>query len=391
MPQVKFIASSSAFAKALAQVTPIIATRPLVPAVECALLVGTGSVVGQAASVRIICSNLETTLAVKADVECESNFAALVPAKRLLETLRGLPDQPVTFLLNEETHTVEVRADRSRYMLSGMKPSDFPKVLGLNPKHRALTLPAKVLRAGLLSALVTARRDNLGAEFENVQIDADENAIEGYTVNIVGADNPNVSMFSYRLEEATGLSGLSFMLSRSPAEQLARLLSDKDEAPVTLLTDGVNVRLADGRWASRLAEGTYPAYQRVFPPTSPNTLWVDAGELAEAVRRLNKYAPGIDRQLSISLAQDAPVRLVTANYELSQAGNEEVAGEYQGEDMQISFNGEQLANLLALYSGKIEVGLGTASRAVVITDELNGLDYAPLTCLLVPLHEVVAA
>lgn len=385
-----FIAPSGAFAKALAQVTPVVSSRPLVPAAEHVLLVGTGSVVGTAATVRLLCTSIETTLAVKLNVECTENFAGLIPAKELLETLRGLPDQPVTFTVAEDGTSLGLKTERSKYKLTGLAPADFPKPKALSRNHRAIALPGNELRAGLKAALTTVRRDDLGAEIESVLIQ-----VLDYSIRVVGADNPNIAVFEYapdaNPDTMQAMTATSLMLSRAAAGHLAAILSEKDSSEVKLLADEVNVRLEDGRWASRLGEGKYPQYQRMMPTESPNTLLVDAAELAAAVKRLDRYAPGEDSVITMQLAPDASVSLYTIDRDLGRSGEETVTGDYTGEEMSISFNSGQLINLLALYKGNLEVGFGGPTRAVTLTvPEIEDDSASTLTCLLVPLHVPVA-
>ena len=61
-------------------------------------------------------------------MEARDTGRIAAPARILLDTLKNLPDQPVTFTMDEETYTIEISSANGRYKLAGENAADFPRV-----------------------------------------------------------------------------------------------------------------------------------------------------------------------------------------------------------------------------------------------------------------------
>jgi DNA polymerase-3 subunit beta len=108
----KFIVSSSALLKQLSGINGVITTNPLVPILENFLFeIKDGNLV-------VTASDLQTSMITEIEVEAKEDGNIAVPAKILLETLKNLPEQPVTFSIDENTYGVEINSDNGRYKLA---------------------------------------------------------------------------------------------------------------------------------------------------------------------------------------------------------------------------------------------------------------------------------
>ena len=66
----------------------------------------------------ISASDLETTISASLEVDSEDNGLAAIPARLLLDGLKALPEQPVTFVINGSNNTVEMSSDYGKYSLA---------------------------------------------------------------------------------------------------------------------------------------------------------------------------------------------------------------------------------------------------------------------------------
>ena len=76
----------------------------------------------------ITASDLQTTIMVEVQVESKEDGSIAIPSKTLIETLKNLPEQPVTFSIDKESYNIEINSDNGRYKLVGENATDFPKV-----------------------------------------------------------------------------------------------------------------------------------------------------------------------------------------------------------------------------------------------------------------------
>jgi len=107
----KFVVSSTALLKQLTAINGVITTNPVVPILENFLFeVSVGKLT-------VYASDLQTSMITEIVVESKEKGNIAVPAKILLDTLKNLPEQPVTFTIDEETYSIEISSDNGRYQL----------------------------------------------------------------------------------------------------------------------------------------------------------------------------------------------------------------------------------------------------------------------------------
>ena len=83
-------------------------------------------------------SDLETTMSTVLDVDSDSEGTIAVPARLLLDTLKTFPEQPLTFVV-EDNNTVEISSNHGKYALAYADGAEFPKAVEVsNPSSTTL-------------------------------------------------------------------------------------------------------------------------------------------------------------------------------------------------------------------------------------------------------------
>src|SRR6201987_3119082 len=92
--------------------------------------------------VTITATDLELSVRTSCEAKVKKEGAGTIPAKKLLELVRLLPEGEIKFKLLEN-HWVQVTSDRRNYKLVGMSKENFPAL----PKfpHALVKIPAKLL------------------------------------------------------------------------------------------------------------------------------------------------------------------------------------------------------------------------------------------------------
>ena len=116
----KFEVSSSELLSELVIGSGAIGPNPVIPILDDYLFDLSGN------TLTITSTNLETTITSKLNVAGEEDGRIAVPAKTLLETLKALPEQPVTFVLDSDTNGITLKSSYGEYKLAGDNPEDFP-------------------------------------------------------------------------------------------------------------------------------------------------------------------------------------------------------------------------------------------------------------------------
>jgi DNA polymerase III subunit beta len=122
----KFIVSSSVLLKQLSAINGVVSTNPIVPILENFLFQLDSN------QLTVTASDLQTVMITELQVESSDKGAIAIPAKLLLDTLRGLPEQPIALKVDSDTFGIEIVSENGRYKLSGENPIDFPKIPSVN-------------------------------------------------------------------------------------------------------------------------------------------------------------------------------------------------------------------------------------------------------------------
>ncbi len=123
----KFTVSSAELLKALATAGGAVPNKSTLPILESILFERDGD--EASGTLVLTATDLEISIIQRLQVAFESNGTdaksrIAVPARRLLDTLRALPDLPITFASDAE-HNVELTTDQGRYKMVGHDGSDF--------------------------------------------------------------------------------------------------------------------------------------------------------------------------------------------------------------------------------------------------------------------------
>ena len=118
----KFSLSSSELLKQLQIAGGAINANPVLPILEDFLFTISNK------KLIIAATDLETSIITEIEVNADADGVVAVPAKILLETLKALPAQPITFTVNEENYGIEITSSYGKYKLAGEDGKDYPKI-----------------------------------------------------------------------------------------------------------------------------------------------------------------------------------------------------------------------------------------------------------------------
>src|SRR5450432_445790 len=133
----KFIVSSSALLKHLQQISGIINANTVLPILEDFLFEIEKN------KLTIVATDLETVMRIFMDIEAKENGKVYIPGKILLESLKNIPEQPLTFSI-DKNFGVEITSDNGKYKVMGENPDNFPKEPVADDAN-AFTMPSTAL------------------------------------------------------------------------------------------------------------------------------------------------------------------------------------------------------------------------------------------------------
>ena len=116
----KFIVSSSALLKQLQHISGVINANTVLPILEDFLFEVEKN------KLTVVATDLETVMRVQLDIEAKDSGKVCIPAKILLDSLKNISDQPLTFNI-DKNFGIEITSDNGKYKVMGENPDNFPK------------------------------------------------------------------------------------------------------------------------------------------------------------------------------------------------------------------------------------------------------------------------
>lgn len=331
----KFSASSTQLLKHLQIAGGAISSNPVLPILEDYLIeIGKNQIT-------ITASDLETSIITTMEANTEGKGLAAVPAKILMDTLKALPEQPVTVEIDPETYGVRITSSYGTYKMVGANGEDFPDL----PSEEAedldsVSLSSEDLADAIGKTLFATSNDELRPNMNGVYFQIDFGKI-----TFVATDAHK--LVRYILNGLDSKVSTSFIVPKKALNLMKNALPE--EGPLSLSFNNSNAffQFGDTRLICRLIDARFPDYNAVIPKENPNTLTVLRSDLLNSLRRIIIYSNKTTHQVKFNIE---PTELVISAQDLdfSNEATERLACQYSGEPMNISFNAKFLIEMLGV-------------------------------------------
>jgi DNA polymerase-3 subunit beta len=307
---------------------------------------------------QIAATDLELGIRTSCPAKVKKEGAGTVPARRLFEIVRILPDAEIKLKLLEN-HRVELKCERSQFKLVGMAKENFPALAEF--PHPLVQLPA-----ALLATLIAKTQFAISMEESRYTLNGALLLLKPDSVTMVATDGHRLA----HLESPTKLEGLKaevrVLVPKKAMGEIMRLLGEADEkTQVEFARDDAHLffrvsdpersRGAGGRLLiSRLLTGQFPNYEAVLPRENTRTVQLDRDVVAAAVRRADQVADQRSHAIEFTVTTEG-VEISARSSEYGEAREELTpAKPYVGEPLKIGFNANYLLDFLgAAASGPI--------------------------------------
>ncbi len=353
----KFIVSSSYLLKQLSAINGVITTNPVVPILENFLFeINDGTL-------SVTASDLQTSMMTELEVEAKEDGSIAIPAKILLETLRNLPEQPVTFSIDDSTYSIEINSDNGRYKLAGENATDFPKVPAVSDGY-SVNLSSDVLARALNNTIFATSNDELRPAMTGVFVKLDET-----NTTFVATDSHR--LIRYRRVDVASDMGHSMIIPRKALNLLKTTLPQENTSvSVEFNASNAFFDFNNVKMICRLIDERYPDYENVIPVDNNNVMSIAKGELLSSLKRIAIYANKTTYQVRLKLT-GSELQISAEDLDFSNEANERLSCEHDGEDIEIGFNAKFLIEMLGnIEADKVTLRLSAPNRAgILLPDE----------------------
>jgi len=369
----KFVVSCNLLSSHLQTIGRVIASKNSIPILECFLFELRGT------QLLITAADHETRMSTAIDVnDVEGSGLFAIPSKNLLESLKELPEQPITFDINDDTMEMFIYYQNGKYNFIAQRGDEYPQSKPLAEGAAKLKISAENLLAGINRTLFASADDELRPVMNGVFFD-----VTPEDITFVASDGHKLVRF--RNMGASGNDRASFILPKKPANLLKTILP-KETGSITIAFDDSNayITMPNIVIISRLIEGRYPNYNAVIPKENPYQVTIDRLSLLNALKRVSVFSNQTSSLIKLSITKESII-IFAQDIDFSTSAEETVACSFDGEPISIGFKGVYLIEILNnIPSSEVLLELADPSRAGLILPIENEEDE-DLLMLLMPM------
>lgn len=348
----KFIASSSTLLKQLQHISGVINANTVLPILEDFLFEVEKN------KLTVVATDLETVMRVQLDIEAKDSGKVCIPARILIDSLKNIPEQPLTFTI-DKNFGIEITSDNGKYKVMGENPDNFPKEPAADDTT-SFTATAEALVTAINKTIFSTSNDDLRPAMTGVFFELDKKGMQ-----CVATDAHR--LVRYRRTDVKCPKTDNFIVPRKPLNLLkAALPSNNDEITISYNSNHLFVKHGTTQMSCRLIDARFPDYKVVIPADNPYKLTVTKADFQSALRRVSVFSNKSTNQVVLSIA-GSELELRAQDIDFSFEGDERMKCQYSGEDMMIAFNARFLIEMLsATDSEEVVLELSTPTKAGLI-------------------------
>jgi len=317
---------------------------------------------------KFLATDLEVALRSRCDATVTKPGALTLPAKKLYEIVKSLPDTDIR--IAEDKSGVKVAADRFDSRIQTLPKDDFPTLPdgGANP---TASLPGSALKE-----MVAKTQFAITGEDTRYFLNGAQFVLRGDSMSLVATDGHRLALVTVKRDGDADAPEVKAILPRKTLGELGRLLTEGDTA--VSYERGENhlfFEVGGRKLISRMIDGQFPAYERVIPKGNDKHIEFERERLTNAVKRVALMSNERSRAVKFQIDK-GKVDVTSSSPELGEA-HETLPVDYDGTSLQICFNAQYVLDFLAVVATDV-VALelkDEVSQAVMTPVGAEGYDY----------------
>ena len=288
--------------------------------------------------IHLTATDLELGIRCSCPARVKKSGGGTIPARRLLDYVRLLPDGDVQVKI-QENHWASLVSGRSRTRIAGMSRDSFPEL----PQMPEMLAEIPI---GVIATMIGKTIFAISAEESRFTLNGALLLLNKGELTMVATDGHRMA-----LVETMDLPGIqaSFraLLPRKAMQELQKLAGEADPAAMVRFSGDDNhlfFQLGDRLLLSRKLTGNFPDYPRVLPKDQPYSVTLERDELRGAIERVSQFSDERSRAIRVRFGANE----VKVHSSVSETGESEesIPASYEGTAVEIGFNAQYLLDFL---------------------------------------------
>jgi len=293
----------------------------------------------EAGELGIVATDLEIGLKSVCSAKTTTPGVMTLPAKRLYEIIRALPDKEIKFKRND-ANWVTLTCGSSRFRIAGLPQEDFPALA--ESKSSVVHIPAEIL-----SKLITRTIFSISTEDSKYTLSGALLILKPGSVTMVATDGHRLA----HVEKTEALEDVNeeirVLVPKKAMGELVRMISESaDTEKVGFSRDENHLFFDLGKrlLVSRMLTGQFPNFEAVLPRNNDCTFAVNREEITAAIRRVAILSD--ERSRTVKITVTSGVLEITASHSDLGEAHETLEIDYNRENLQVGFNYQYLLDFL---------------------------------------------
>jgi len=341
----EFSVTKSALLNELSMTQGVVERKTTIPILSNLLVEAKGS------QLTITATDLELSIRTSCEAKVKKEGAGTIPAKKLLELVRLLPEGEIKVKLLEN-HWVEIISDRKKYKLVGMAKENFPALPAM--PHTLVKIPAAILQS-----LIAKTKFAISMEESRYTLNGGLLILRPDTLAMVATDGHRLAL----AETDHKLSGmnaeLKVLVPKKAMDEVEKLSGAAGpDAQFDFAKDESHLffQVKHRLLISRILTGQFPNYEAVLPRDNNKHVVIERGELSDAVRRVSQLADQRSHAVKLAVSTEG-IEISASSPEYGEA-KENIEKEYKGDPIAIGFNSSYMLDFLsAAADGPVSIEL----------------------------------
>jgi DNA polymerase-3 subunit beta len=341
----EFSVTKSALLNELSTTQGVVERKTTIPILSNLLVEAKGN------RLNITATDLELSIRTSCEAKVKREGAGTIPAKKLLELVRLLPEGEIKVKLLEN-HWVEIVSDRKKYKLVGMAKENFPSLPAM--PHALVKISAPVLES-----LIAKTKFAISMEESRYTLNGGLLILKPDTLAMVATDGHRLALAETD-QKLSGLNGeMKVLVPKKAMDEVEKLAATAgSDAQIEFAKDESNLFFEVGHrlLISRILTGQFPNYEAVLPRDTNKNIVLERLELSDAVRRVSQLADQRSHAVKFSVSKEG-IEISASSPEYGEA-KESIEKDYQGEPIAIGFNSSYMLDFLsAAADGPVSIEL----------------------------------
>ncbi len=283
-------------------------------------------------------TDLELGIRCACPARVKKEGAGTIPARRLLDYVRLLPDADVQVKVADNQWATLV-CGRSRTRIAGMSRESFPELPEMPAELAQMPL-------GVLSQMIQSTIFAISAEESRFTLNGALLLLRETGLVMVSTDGHRLALIEKQIPLA-GLEGsYRALLPKKAMSEILKLANDDDSKTIVFSGNDNHLffKIDKRTLLSRKLSGNFPDYERVLPKEHPYHVVLQRDELKSAIERVAQFADERSKAIRLQVLNDE----VKVHSSISETGESEetIPVEFTGPEVEIGFNAQYMLEFL---------------------------------------------